>query len=136
MLTKKWKNNLFLLKQKTSPTKKGRMVTWMPSPTSNLQQHHFKLLMGLSRVTLVSWKCACWLPSQSCCPTRWFLALYPLPFSKSNTPSVSNGNVTSCLSIFFSFFRRIGPIKPHTLWALLHMLLRTVYKLLYYHHIS
>ena len=80
--------------------------------------------MGLSLVTLVSWKCSCWFPGQSCCPTRWFLALYPLPFPKSNIPSISNGDVTSCLSISFSFFRRIGPIKSHTLWALPPLLLR------------
>ena len=43
-------------------------------------------------------------------------SLYPIiskiQYSKY---SISSGDVTCCLSISFSFFRRIGPMKPHSL---------------------
>ena len=117
MQTKKWKNNHFLLKRRTSPPKRDEW--WpdclVPRLIFTLQQRHTKLLMVLSLVTLVSWKCACLFPGQSCCPTSWFLAFYPLSFPKSNTSSICKAAFTGTTFFAYDFLIKMDLAKLHLL---------------------
>ena len=82
----------------------------------SVQQHHYRLSMGSSVFpSPVENVHANFLAKAEAYLSN---ALVPAKsFPKSNTTSISNGDVKSCLSISCRFFRRIGPITSHTLWA-------------------